>query len=497
VIAGAGFAGIGMAITLERAGIGDFVVLERASGVGGVWRDNSYPGCQCDVPSHLYSFSFAPKPDWSRSYGLRDEIRDYLEACTDRFGIRRFIRFGTAVVSALWDDDARLWRIETTGGSLTADVFVAGVGALSEPSWAGIQGIESFEGDVFHSAGWRHDLDLRGRRVAVVGTGASAIQFVPAIQPLVERLVVFQRTPPWIVPRMDAAIGPSLQARYRRYPWMQRAVRLWQYWSREAMVYGFTRRAPIQRYVRHVALKHLERQVEDPELRARLTPSYEIGCKRILLSDEWYPAIQQPNVRIVDSGVSEVRPRSVVAATGEEVDADTIIFGTGFNVTAHPGFDRIVGRSGASLGEQWRQHGMEAYAGTTVAGFPNLFLVVGPNTGLGHSSMVFMMEAQFAYVLGAIRTMNERGYSAVEPKPGAQAEFNSAIQARLKRSVWNSGGCRSWYLDERGCNPTLWPGPTWEFRMRLRRFDVESYDHVDRASVARESVAGEAAGVTE
>ena len=487
VIIGPGFAGVGMAIRLRQAGIDDFVVLERAGTVGGVWRDNVYPGCQCDVPSHLYSYSFAPKADWTRSYPLREEIWRYLEDCSDQFDVRRSIRFNTAVTSAHWDEDRRRWRIETPEGEWTADALVAGVGALSEPNLADIPGIESFDGPVFHSATWRHDVDLTGRTVAVIGTGSSAIQFVPRIQPLVKHLVVFQRTPPWVVPQMDVAIGPEWQRRYARHPWMQRVARLWQYWSRELTVSGWTRMSFLRHVARRMATKHLEKQVPDPELRRRLTPPYEIGCKRILLSDAWYPAIQQPNVELVESGVREIRPGAVVGADGVERDVDAIIFGTGFRVTTHPGFDHIVGRGGVNLGDLWREQGMEAYLGTTVAGFPNLFLMTGPNTGLGHSSIVFILESQFTYVLGALRALEARHVAAFDPKPDVQTAYNAEIQRRLEKSVWNSGGCSSWYLDARGRNPTLWPGSTVEFRLRLRKFDVEAYESLDRRPVSADS----------
>ena len=482
VIIGTGFAGVGMAIKLRQAGIDDFVVLERAETVGGVWRDNVYPGCQCDVPSHLYSYSFAPKSNWTRSYPLREEIWRYLEDCADQFDVRRAIRFNTPVTSACWDEALRLWRIETPDGVWTADALVAGVGALSEPNLPDLPGIETFEGPMFHSATWRHDVDLTGRTVAVVGTGSSAIQFVPRIQPLVKKLIVFQRTPPWVVAQMDAPISPEWQARYARHPWMQRLARLWQYWSREATVSGWTRMSFMRHLTRYMATSHLRRQVPDPELRRRLTPAYEIGCKRILLSDTWYPAIQQPNVELVETAVREISPTSIVGADGEARDVDTIIFGTGFRVTTHPGFDHIVGRNGVNLGELWREQGMEAYLGTTVAGFPNLFLMTGPNTGLGHSSIVFMFESQFAYVLGALKAMTDRGVTAFDVSPEAQAVFNAEIQARLAKSVWNSGGCSSWYLDARGRNPTLWPGSTLEFRRRLRTFDTTSYEALDKVA---------------
>lgn len=480
-IVGAGFAGIGMAITLRRAGYRDVVVLERAGAVGGTWRDNTYPGCQCDVPSHLYSFSFAPKHDWTRSFGLQEEIRAYLEECADRFGVRPQIRLHAGVERARWDERTRRWRLEGTFGTMTAEVLVSCVGALSEPSVPDLPGIESFEGAAFHSARWRHDLDLAGKLVAVIGTGASAVQFVPAIQPMVGRLMVFQRTPPWVVPRMDRQVGARARERYRRHPMLQKAARLGVYWSRELLVFGFAKRPRLMAYPAWLARRHREAQVADPALRAKLTPSYAIGCKRILLSDDWYPALQQPNVELVTERIAEVRPRSIVTADGAEREVDAIVYGTGFRVTSHPAYDMLLGRDGRNLGELWRRDGIAAYKGTTVAGFPNLFLIVGPNTGLGHSSMVFMMESQFAYVLDALRTLDARGAVAAEPRPEAQAAFNARLQARLARSVWNTGGCASWYLDEHGCNRALWPGFTWQFRLSTRRFDVDAYRLLERA----------------
>lgn len=474
-IVGAGFAGIGMAATLERAGRRDYVVLERAGALGGVWRDNTYPGCQCDVPSHLYSYSFAPRPDWTRSFSYQPEIWQYLEDVAHRFGVRPHIRFDAEVRDARWDEEERVWRIETPAGSLAADALVFGAGALSEPSLPDVPGLGDFAGTIFHSAAWRHDHDLAGERVAVIGTGASAIQFVPRIQPRVARLYVFQRTPPWVMPRADRPVGARERAFYRSAPIAQRLSRAGIYWGREVLALGFAGWKPMMRVAEYLATRHIRRQVADPALRAKVTPSYALGCKRILPSNEWYPALQQPNVELVTDRIAEVRPHSIVTVDGVERHVDTIVLGTGFNVTAHPAFDRVAGRGGRVLGELWRREGISAYKGTTVAGFPNLFLMTGPNTGLGHSSMIHMMESQFAYVLGALDALDARGGGAAEPKPEAQAAYNDALQERLARTVWTTGGCVSWYLDEHGRNRTLWPGFTWRFRLATRRFDPNAY----------------------
>ena len=475
VVVGSGFSGLGVAIGLRRRGFEDFVVLERAGDIGGTWRDNTYPGCACDVPSRLYSYSFAPNPEWSESFSPQPEIRAYLRRCAERFGVLPHVRLGQEVTSLEWDDDAAHWHVRTPTTAMTADVVVAGVGALSEPSVPALPGLERFEGTVFHSATWDHEHDLRGRRVAVVGTGASAIQFVPQIQPLVERLTLFQRTPPWVLPRRNRRYGRLERLCYRRLPFLQYLARAAIYLGHETFVLGFTRSRGLMRLGRRAAVAHLRRQVPDPALREKLTPDYVLGCKRVLLSDDYYPSLTQSNVEVVTAGIGEVTAGGVVTADGVEHEVDTIIFGTGFHVTDFPAARRIRGRHGRVLADAWRQ-GVEAYLGTTVAGFPNLFLMTGPNTGLGHSSMVYMIESQTAYVLDAIGQMERRGAAVVEVRPEVQARFNAELAGRSEGTVWTGGGCRSWYLDERGRNTTLWPGFTFEFRRRTRRFDTESYE---------------------
>jgi cation diffusion facilitator CzcD-associated flavoprotein CzcO len=473
-IIGTGFAGLGMAIRLKREGIDDFVVLEKADDVGGTWRENTYPGVQCDVPSHLYSFSFAPNPNWSRTFPLGDEIWDYLRECAVRYGLMPHIRFGEEVRSAIWDDARQRWRIETADDTISAQVLVAGTGPLHEPSIPAVPGLDRFEGKRFHSAEWDHDHDLTGERVAVVGTGASAIQFVPRIQPKVSRMHVFQRTPPWIMPHPDRALSPLEHRIYRALPSAQLAMRAAVYWARETFVLGFMDRR-FAKLPQRVALKHLRDQVPDPELRRKLTPDYTIGCKRVLLSNDYFPALRQPNVELVTDGIAEVRASSVVTADGSEREVDTIILGTGFRVTDPPSADLVRGRNGRTLAETW-QGSMEAHLGTTIAGFPNLFFLVGPNTGLGHNSIVFMIESQLNYVLDALRTMEARGAGSIDVRPEVQARYNAAIQTRLRDTVWNAGGCASWYLDHTGRNTTLWPGFTWPFRRLLRRFDSDHYE---------------------
>jgi cation diffusion facilitator CzcD-associated flavoprotein CzcO len=491
-IVGAGFGGLGMAIRLKQAGIHDFAVLERADAVGGTWRDNTYPGCACDVPSHLYSFSFAPNPGWSRTFSRQPEIWDYLRECSERFGVTPHVRFGHDVTAADWDDDAQRWSIETSAGALTAEILVGAMGPLSAPSVPSIPGLDTFAGTAFHSAEWNHDHDLTGERIAVIGTGASTIQLVPEIQPRAGRLHVFQRTPPWIMPHPDRPIGEREQRLYRRFPAAQRLVRGAIYWSRETFVLGFLHQR-VMRLPERLARRHLRHQVPDTALRAKLRPSYRMGCKRVLISNDYYPALTKPNVEVVTDGIREVRPGSIVTHDGTEREIDTIVFGTGFHVTDMPVAEIVRGRDGRTLAEHW-QGSPQAHRGTSIAGFPNLFMLVGPNTGLGHNSIVFIIESQVRYVLDCLRVMDERGVASVDVRPEAQAAFNEEVQRSMRGTVWTSGGCASWYLDANGRNTTLWPGSSWSFRTATRRFDPADYVLTARRQTPRNPSAPAAAG---
>jgi cation diffusion facilitator CzcD-associated flavoprotein CzcO len=474
-IVGAGFSGLCMAIRLKREGIDDFVVLELADEVGGTWRDNTYPGCQCDIPSHLYSFSFAPNPNWSRLFPTQPEIWDYLRSCADRYGIRPHIRFGHEVQDARWDEAEGFWRIGTSQGELTARVLVSGQGGLSEPQLPDIPGIEDFAGAMFHSARWDHDHDLKGERVAVIGTGASSIQFIPKIQPEVGRLTLFQRTPPWIMPHPDRPVRGYEKWLFKHLPITQKLFRAGIYAFFESRVLPFTKKPDLMKAGEKIALRHMEKQIPvDPELRAKLTPGYRMGCKRILMSNTYYRALAQPNADVVTDGIVEIKPHAIVTADGTEHEVDTIILGTGFYVADMPFTDWVTGRGGKTMAEVF-DGSPQAYLGTAVAGFPNLFLLTGPNTGLGHNSIVYMLESQFSYVLDALRQMRERGLGVVEVRPEAQRRFNEKLQASMKDTVWTTGGCASWYIDRNGLNTTLWPGWTWDFRRRTRRFDPEPY----------------------
>ena len=474
-IVGAGFGGLGTAIRLAQQGEDDFLIFERGADVGGTWWANTYPGCQCDIPSHLYSFSFAPNPNWTRTYPKQPELRDYLRATAEKFGIYDRIRLDCTVTAVAWDDDAGLWRLETTRGRYTADVVVAAPGPLSAPRLPDVPGLDSFEGTVFHTAQWNHEHDLAGERVAVIGTGASAIQAVPEIRKVAAHVEVVQRTPPWVVPHRDRPITRAERFLYNKIPVLQRLVRSAVYCSRELLVPGLVYRPQIMKAVEKLARKHIADQVPDPELRRRVTPDYAIGCKRILPSNKWYPALGAGNVELITDAITEVRPNGYVTADGTLHEVDTIIFATGFYVTDIPLATIVTGREGRRLSDVWHRS-PQAYRGTAIHGFPNLFLLVGPNVGLGHNSIVFMIEAQITYVLDALAQMRRRGARTVEVRQSELEAYNQRLQSRMGRTVWNSGGCASWYIDAEGRNTTIWPDFTFRFWNETREFDAAAYE---------------------
>jgi cation diffusion facilitator CzcD-associated flavoprotein CzcO len=477
LIVGTGFAGLGMAIRLAQAGITRFTLLERADEIGGTWRDNHYPGAACDVESHLYSFSFEPNPDWTRTFAGQREILEYLKACANKYDIYPHIRFGAGVASARWDEASARWNVRLEdGATLTARVLVSGCGGLSRPGRPDIPGLERFQGKKFHSARWDHSFALDGKDVAVIGTGASAIQIVPAIAPVVHRLCVYQRTPPWILPKPDLPIPPSRRALYRREPALQALRRRMIYWEREALGLGFVSQPRLLWAAQIMSRRYLRKSVASPGLRAKLEPRYKMGCKRILPTNDFYPALQRPNVDLVTEGIEEVTARGIRSKDGVERSLDAIVLATGFEAAEHQSPFEILGRGGRSLDATW-EGGAEAYLGASVSGFPNLFLIVGPNVTLGHSSMILIIEAQIAYIRDAIETMRREGLHAVDVQPAVQARYNEEIQDRLSRSVWASG-CKSWYLTRSGKNTTLWPGLIGEFRRRTERFDASRYDVV-------------------
>ncbi|HET7387333.1 MAG TPA: NAD(P)/FAD-dependent oxidoreductase [Nocardioidaceae bacterium] len=474
-VVGAGFGGLAMAIKLAEAGEQDFLVAERGACVGGTWRDNTYPGAACDVPSQLYSFSFALNPHWSRSFSPQPEIQGYIEKVAAQSGVLDRFRFHTAVEQARWDDESRQWRIRTSSGELSADVLVSAAGALSDPKLPDIDGIDSFGGQIFHSAQWDHSQDLTGKRVAVIGTGASAIQIVPEIAERVAHLDVYQRTAPFVMPRHDRPYTPLEKLAFRWVPGVQRAYRTAIYWARECFVPGFTVSSKLAAPAKKAALENIDRGIRDPHLREKVRPNFEIGCKRILISNDWYPALDRDDVDLVTDPISKVTSNAVVTADGVEREVDVIIVATGFHTTDLPIAEHVIGKDGRSLADVFRSHSMQAYKGSTVHGFPNLFFIVGPNTGQGHTSMVFMIESQVSYTVDALRRMRADGVDAIEPTPAAQRAWNDDIQRRMKCTVWTRGGCNSWYLDEHGRNVTLWPRTTFAFRRLTSRFDPQAY----------------------
>ncbi|RNL79107.1 flavin-containing monooxygenase [Nocardioides marmorisolisilvae] len=482
LVVGAGFAGLGTAIKLDEAGRTDFVVVDKGDTVGGTWRDNTYPGAACDVPSQLYSFSFAPNPNWSRSFSPQPEIHAYLQDVAQRAGVLDRFFFGTSVEDAVWDETDQTWTVTTTAGTVVADVVISGSGGLSEPKNPEIKGIEGFTGEIFHTARWNHEVDLTGKRVAVIGTGASAIQVIPEIAKQVAHLDVYQRTAPWVMPRHDRSYTAIERLGFKLVPGLQKLYRTAIYWGRETYVPAFTWQPKILAPVQAIAEGNIKKGISDPELRAKVTPDFQMGCKRILISNTYYPALAQDNVEVITDGIAEITPTGIVTRDGVARDIDVLIVATGFYTTDQPIAHHIKGREGRTLGDVWAEHGMASYKGTTTSGFPNLFQIVGANTGLGHSSMVFIIESQIAYILSALEQMEAGGITAVEPTLAAQEAWTEDMQRRMKRTVWSTGGCASWYLDEHGRNTTLWPRTTFAFRGLLRNFDLDKYEVTTRTT---------------
>ncbi len=481
-IFGAGFTGLAAVHALREAGIDDFIVLERASEVGGTWRDNTYPGLACDVPSHLYSLSFAPNPDWRRTFSSGEQIWEYMRDVARDLGMDAVTAWGEEVLDASWDDGRQCWAIRTTTLALRADVVIDGSGILSEPATPDLPGLDRFAGTIFHSARWNHDHDLTGERVAVIGTGASAIQIVPSIQPKVAAMTIFQRTPGWVLPRADRDISDRERRLLRRFPILQRALRTEQSIFRDVVLHQIMHHRWLRRAAQAYALAYMRHEIDDPALRAKLRPTFEIGCKRILITSTWYPALTQPNVTVETSGVREIRPHAVLTADGVEHEVDAIVLATGFRVTDPPIAARIHGREGQSLAEVWGDR-PRAYRGATTAGFPNLFRISSIGTGTGHTSQIMQIESGIHYAIEALRTMDALGLSSVDVTEDAQEAYARRVHEMLSHTVWTTGGCDSWYLDKSGEASAIWPSTASRYERWTRRFDVEAYTVARRAPV--------------
>jgi cation diffusion facilitator CzcD-associated flavoprotein CzcO len=474
-IVGAGFGGLCLAIRLLQEGVRDFVILEKDHEVGGTWRDNQYPGAECDVQSHLYSYSFEGKADWSQRYAGWREIQQYILDTTGKYGLRSYIRFGQRVDGTHFDAQTARWTVHLSSGEkLEARHFVMATGPLHVPQIPDIPGLQRFRGKVFHSARWDHDYDLTGKRVASIGTGGSAIQYCPEIAPKVRQLYVYQRTAAWVIPRDTRRYSGAARRRFARFPWWRKLHRAWLYWTNESRVWPIFH-ARLAKLFGAYARRFIRRQVRDPALAKRLTPDYTIGCKRVLVSNTWFPMFNRPNVELVTDGIREVTEQGIVTEDGTERPVDCIILGTGFVVDPRIYMRDfpIRGLPGHVLADDWKA-GAEAYYGVSVSGYPNLFQLVGPNTALGHNSIIFMIECQVHYVLGCLRELRARGADCLDLDPAEQARFNRRVQQALVGTVWNSG-CRSWYQQADGRNFTIWPWSTWRYWLETRKVHAERY----------------------
>jgi cation diffusion facilitator CzcD-associated flavoprotein CzcO len=478
-VVGGGFGGVGAAVMLRRAGYGDVTVFERGERVGGVWHHNTYPGAACDVPSHLYEFSFAPNPRWSRRYAPQAEIQAYLEDVARRHGVLERIRTSTEVHSARWDGDRSKWVLETSRGPHEADVLITACGQLSVPAVPSIPGLESFGGPAFHTAQWRPEVEIAGKRVAVVGTGCSAIQVVPAIQPIVGRVDIYQRSPGWTFPKMDFAYRERTQRLFERFPILQRLDRAAIFAFMELGAAAMTRRRWLLRPFRAVARRQINGAIEDRELRRKVTPSDEVGCKRVMLTDEWYPALTRPNVELVTDRIAEVTTTGIRTEDGTERPADVLVLATGFNSHGFVAPMEIVGAGGRTLASEWAEV-PRAYLGTSVPGFPNMFLLYGPNTNGGTGSVVFVIEAAMRHVIAALGELGRADARTIEVRRETAAEFDRALRAALTATVWHTG-CTNWYVDENGNDPNQWPWLWSTYRRRTARIEPGAYELSTRA----------------
>lgn len=482
-IIGAGFGGLGLAARLRQRGDNGFAIFEQAQDVGGVWRDNTYPGAACDVPSHLYSFSFAPNPDWQRVFSGQRDIHNYLRHCAEKYQLKAHIAFEHKVSAMRFCEREQVWCIDFEGRpSRYARTVVVAIGALNIPQYPAIDGLETFTGKLMHTAEWDADYSLAGKRVGVIGTGASAIQVIPSIQPEVASLSVFQRTPPWVLPKRDGRVSETARRRFRRFPLSQRLARLGQYTLMESVVPAFLWDSVLTRLGEAAGRRYLKRQVADPTLRAKLTPDYGMGCKRVLLSDDYYRALSRDNVEVLTAGITRIEGNAVVTADGERQELDALILATGFQVPVAGAPMPIIGVGGRRLNDDWAS-GSEAYKGMTVNGYPNLLYMMGPNTGPGNTSVIYYIESQIRYILQYLDQLQRLPGRALDLKKAVQDRFNERLQRRMANSIWTSG-CNSWYLTESGKNTTLWPSFSWHYRLTTRRFRLGDYRVVSAAEAA-------------
>ncbi len=477
VIIGTGFAGLCMGIKMKQAGMNDFVILEKDDKIGGTWYANTYPGAECDVHSHLYQYSFEPNPNWNKMFGSQEEILAYCNHCAEKYGLIPHVRLNSAANGHTFNEATGTWTLQTSDGKTYETKYViSGAGGLSRPLYPDIKGIQSFKGAMFHTARWDHNFDIKGKRVAVIGSGASAIQVVPAIAPEVKHLTLFQRTPSWVIPKPDREISGFEKRMFKVLPFMQNVYRGALFARNEIMAVGFVVDHRILKFVQPIAEKYIERSIVDLVLRKKVTPNYTLGCKRILLSNDYYPALNRENVTVLDEGVTAITPKGIRTSDGKEHEFDCIVLATGFQASETVIPFPIHGLGGKEINDTWKTTGPEAYLGTVVSGFPNSFMIVGPNVGLGHSSMILMIEHQVHYIMEYLKAAKKLHAKYMDVKPDVQNEYNIAIQKRLNKAVWgDNGGCTSWYKTAAGKNTTLWPGFTFEFRAKTQFFKKSDY----------------------
>ena len=480
-IIGAGFAGLGMAIRLKKAGYNSFVIFERGKEIGGTWRDNTYPGCGCDVASHLYSFSFEPNPNWTRRFSKQPEILEYLKDCVRKNNLEPHLQLNTEIFGVVFNESEGFYTItDSLGKQTTARMVVAGLGPLNRPQIPDFEGLKNFKGEVFHSSNWNHNYDLTGKRVAVIGTGASAIQFVPEIVDKVSKLYLFQRNAPWVIPKPDSEFSGFAKSLFSKLPFIRKTYRGFLYQLNEFIGLSFIGNETVKKIAQFQAEQHLKGQVKDEGLRKKLTPNYRIGCKRILVSDNYYPALQKPQTDVITDKISKITENGIVANDGSEKEVDVIIFGTGFHVAEYPEqFIKnytIQGLNEENLFQKWTKEGFEAYKGTTINGFPNLMFVLGPNTGLGHNTVVDIMESQINYIMDFYEKLLKKSPKTyLNIKSEVQKEYNEKLQLMFKNTAWASG-CGSYYINSEGKNTTLYPRLNTEFRKQTLRVDLEEYE---------------------